>query len=543
MSGKCCLSYLMDLAKYKNIFAQESKKYLEDLGPLLISVEKDRVNHGLWEQIHGKIHSIKGMARALSMENISSLCHLMEDWCKQFQQGACTAGKDDVQSLFEGVDILSVLVGSWGEDVSPEQKKQREDLVARFQKEPSQDRIEVPEGNENIVVHSPKGIDHVRVTYSVIEELLGRSQEIIQLEKSLPRLAGGQIPSGLRNWVDHCNAMLKELYLRLALLRLAPVGDFAGLFDKTVRDLARKHRKEARMETVGGELLVDIALMNQLREPFMHLMRNFIAHGIEDPEERSKAGKDPEGRILLKAERKENKLLLKIEDDGRGIDQAAIRRFLKEKRSMKDSDLSGLSENELLQSIFLPGFSTAEEATTLAGRGIGMDVVVRTIQNLGGSIEVSSTPFKGTQFVMQFPLFLSVIDAFIFTLGPYTLSIPTTRIERIESATAPGSTEKRGSLEPLKDFLCIGQATGKPSHIVRLKSPEDETASNSDSAGMRFAVDSVIGNTPLMAMPVGELLAKAKIFAGIGVMENGEISMLIDIERLQEELHKTRLRP
>ena len=134
MSGRCCLSYLMDLAKYKNIFAQESRKYLEDLDPLLISVEKDCSDRELWEQIHGKIHSIKGMARALSMETISSLCHLMEEWCKQFQQGSCKAAKANVQSLFEGLDVLALLVGSWGVDASPEQKKQREDLHGKVRK-------------------------------------------------------------------------------------------------------------------------------------------------------------------------------------------------------------------------------------------------------------------------------------------------------------------------------------------------------------------------------------------------------------------------
>ena len=147
----------MDLAKYKNIFAQESKKYLEDLEPLLISVEKDRSNRGLWEQIHGKIHSIKGMARALSMENISSLCHLMEEWCKQFQQGSCKAGKDNVQSLFEGMEVLAVLVGSWGVDASPEQKKQREDLMARFERAPSQDRAEVATGLRKYSGSFPEG--------------------------------------------------------------------------------------------------------------------------------------------------------------------------------------------------------------------------------------------------------------------------------------------------------------------------------------------------------------------------------------------------
>ena len=529
----------MDLTKYKNIFAQESRKYLEDLDPLLISVEKDCSDRELWKQIHGKIHSIKGMARALSMESISSLCHLMEAWCKQFQQGSCKAGKADVQSLFEGLDVLALLVGSWGVDASPEQKKQREDLMARFEKEPSQDRPQVAMGLENISVHSPKGIEHVRIAYSVIEELLGHSQEIILLEKSLPMLSEELISSGLKNWIDHCNSMLKGLYLRLAMLRLAPVADFAKLFDKTIRDLARKHGKEAKIEIVGGELLVDIALMNRLKEPFMHLMRNFIAHGIEEPEERSKAGKSKEGKIFLEAERKDNKLLLKMEDDGRGIDQHAIRRFLKEKKSMKEGEISRLSESELLKVIFLPGFTTAREATTLAGRGIGMDVVMRTIENLGGSIEVVSEPYKYTRFIMQFPLFLSVINAFIFTVGPYTLSIPTTRIEAVESVCSNATTEKRASLVPLKDFLCMEQnADDRPSHIIRLKNSADETVSNCDSAGMRFAVDSIIGNTPLTTMPVGELLAKTKIFAGVGMMETGEISMLLDVEKLQKLLQK-----
>ena len=529
----------MDLAKYKNIFAQESRKYLEDLEPLLISVEKELSNRELWEQIHGKIHSIKGMARALSMETISSLCHLMEEWCKQFQQGFCKAAKSNVQSLFEGLDVLALLVSSWGVDVSPEQKKKREDLMARFEREPFQDLPEAAMELESISVHSPKGIEHVRVEYSVIEELLGHSQEIILLDKSLPSLSEEQISSGLRNWIDHCNSMLKGLYLRLAMLRLAPVADFAKLFDKTIRDLARKHGKEAKMEILGGEILVDIALMNRLKEPFMHLMRNFIAHGIETPEERTKAGKEREGRILLEAERKNDKLLLKMEDDGMGIDQIAVKRFLKEKKSMKDGEISRLSEEELLKVIFLPGFSTAHEATTLAGRGIGMDVVIRAIETLGGSIEVFSAPFKYTRFVMQFPLFLSVFDAFIFTVGPYRLSIPTTRIEAVESVASAAGMEKRASLVSLKEFLCIEQTADRPSHIIRLKGQNGETVSNSDSSGMRFAVDSIIGNTPLMAMPVGELLAKAKLFAGIGMMENGEISMLLDVEKLQKVLQKT----
>ncbi len=530
----------MDLAKYRNIFAQESRKYLEDLGPLLIAVEKDRSSTELWEQIHGKIHSIKGMARALSMENISALCHNMEGWCRQFQQGAWKAGEDDVQSLFEGVDMVGLLVGSWGEDPSPMQRKQREALTARFEKEPSRDLSRAPKSLKDIPVHSPKGIEHVRVEYSVIEELLGHSQEIILLEKSLPSLTEDQASSGLKNWIDHCNAMLKGLYMRLAQLRLAPVTDFAKLFDASIRDLARKHGKEAKLEVAGGELLVDIALMNSLKEPFMHLMRNFIAHGIEDLEERAKAEKHREGTILLRAERKNSKLLLTIEDDGRGIDQSAVRRFLKEKTSMEDGAISKLSEKELLKTILLPGFSSARQTTALAGRGIGMDVVARTIETLGGTIDVSSMPGRYTRFVMQFPLYLSVIDAFVFTLGPYTLSIPTMRIEAVESAVSETGEERTASLEPIKDFLGIAGPPGRASHIIRLRSLNEDAPAPSDAHGMRFAVDSIIGNTPLMAMPAGELAAKAKIFAGVGLMENGEISILLDLEKLHEELEKKR---
>ena len=306
----------MELEKYQKIFIQESNKYLDELDVVLIQVEKDLQNRRLWGDIHGKIHSMKGMARALSMDELATFCHAMEEWCKLFQEGAKTPGERVVQLFFDGTDLLKRFVAGKGELSLPEDLKRLKGITADLANPPD-DLVDPPEP-EIRPSHAPAKIDRIRVDYALIESLLARSQEIMMLEKMLPPLTQDQISSGLRAWVNNFIAMLKGLYFQLAQLRLMPVQDFGDLFGKTIRDLAKTYNREVTLEIVGGEIEVDIGLMDRLREPFMHLLRNAVAHGIEPPDEREHAGKRREGKITLEAERRGDQLVLKISDDGSG---------------------------------------------------------------------------------------------------------------------------------------------------------------------------------------------------------------------------------
>jgi len=519
----------MDLEKYKKIFVQEANKYLDELDIVLIRAEKDLPNQQLWSEIHGKIHSIKGMSKALSMERIAGLCHSMEEWCKQFQGGDIRPSGDAVQLLIDGTDLLKGLVAGKDDASFPENLKEWDRITASLTNSP--DELLKHVTPEVRLVSSPSKIDRIRVDYSLIEELLARSQEIMLLEKRLPILSQDQISTGLRGWIDHYMSMLRGLHFQLARLRLIPVNDFVQLFKKTIRDLAKKYDRDVGLEVIGGELQVDIGLMDRLREPFMHLLRNSIAHGIEPSDERVKRGKNQEGKIVLEAEKRGDSVVLKVSDDGRGIDRTAITKYLKNKRSMSDEEIFRMRDDEFFNAILNVDFSSAHGTTQLAGRGIGMDVISRAIGYLGGSMTIHSEPSKGTQFIIRLPLSLSIVYAIVFRLGEYTLSIPTSNVASIER-TETTSLEQNGASYDLEDRLGIDTHTRRPTHILKLRQPPGINGATDRGTPVRVAVDTIIGNMPLMVMPLGELLVMAGSFAGVGIMENGDISILLDMEKL-----------
>jgi two-component system, chemotaxis family, sensor kinase CheA len=521
----------MDLTKYEKIFTQESEKYLEELDRLLISVEKDPSNLALWADIHGKIHSIKGMSSALSLEKIASLSHAMEKWCKEFQQDTVEPQPSAIQLIFQGGDLLRLLVARMDEIGCAEDQNLYDTLISQFKKGPDELAVEVDTGAppQLSIGSSAEELKYVRVKYSLIEELLGLSQEILFLENALPPLSLEQVSGGLKNWIDDYTSMLKGFHFRLAQLRLVSVADFADIFVKTIRNLAKENKKKVVFEVVGEALEADITLLDRLREPFVHIFRNAIAHGIEHPEERARLGKSAEGEIRLKATRKGDSLIIKLSDDGRGIDRTAITGYLKDKKSMREEEIARMPEQEFFDTILSPDFTSASKATNIAGRGIGMNVVAQAIEYLGGTITIDSVPEKGTEFTVKLPVSLSVVYAINFRLGQYNLSIPTSNVVSIDRRE-PVFPEDMDFYYDLKGLLCIKDDGRKESHVLKLRHPGEKYTEKGAGVEMEVAVDSIIGNKPIMVMPVGELLAQVRLFAGVGILENGDISILLDIE-------------
>ena len=284
---------------------------------------------------------------------------------------------------------------------------------------------------------------------------------------------------------------------------------------------------------VGGALEADITLLERLREPFVHIFRNSIAHGIEPPDERVRLGKSAEGEIKLDATRKGDSLIIKLSDDGRGIDRTAIIGYLKDKKSMRDEDIARMSQQEFFDTILSPDFTSVSEATDIAGRGIGMNVVAQAIEYLGGAMTIDSEPEKGTEFTVKLPVSLSVVYAINFRLGEYTLSIPTSNVVSIDRRK-PVFPDDTNPYYDLKGLLGVKDDGRKESHILKLRHPGEKYPENGAEVQMEVAMDSIIGNKPIMVMPVGDLLAKVRLFSGIGILENGDISILLDIENLPQ---------
>ncbi|RPH49820.1 MAG: hypothetical protein EHM85_12565 [Desulfobacteraceae bacterium] len=525
----------MDLTKYEKIFAQESGKYLKELEDLLMQVEKNLSNLGLWAEIHGKVHSIKGMARALSLNKISDLCHLMEEWCISFQQGKLMSSKAAVQTLFDGSELLGTLISKSGRLDSFGDQKAYDSLISLFQKIPPELSVTAPEPQPppSPAYAQPmiKSIDYVRIRYSFIEELLGLTQEVQLLAKRFPSFSQDQMSSGLKNWVDHYTALMKVLYFQLTQLRLMPVGDFADMFRKSIRNMAKENDKNIDFEIIGGEIQADITLLERLREPLIHIFRNCIAHGIEPAEERTGKGKNAAGKITIEARSEKENLYIKIRDDGRGINKSPIMKYLQEKQNITDEEIADMSEEDIFDTILRTDFTSSLGATELSGRGIGMSVVAQSVDYLGGSLTISSKEDKGTEFSIKLPLSLSIIYAIIFSVGKYILAIPTLSINSIDRIDLSFAENPELYYDTRKLMGVTGEKSGYAT-VLSLRYTADNSAFTDGKSGLKLIVDNVIGNRPLMVLPVGELLSRIKLFSGIGIMENGDISILLDVDNL-----------
>jgi two-component system chemotaxis sensor kinase CheA len=341
---------------------------------------------------------------------------------------------------------------------------------------------------------------------------------------------------GIKGWVDQCMSLMKTFFFRLSQLRLMTVDDFMGLFTHAIHQLARTSEKQVRLTVSGGEIHADITLLERLREPLIHLFRNCIAHGIEPPDERTRSGKQATGEIQVTANAHRERLVLEISDDGRGIDPDPIRLFLKEKRRMSEDRIAKMTEEEIFRTILHPDYSSMTETTDIAGRGVGMSVVSQAIEHIGGSLNIHSKKNEGTRFVITMPLSLSIIYAITFKIGSFTLSIPTSEVASIRGVADITREEMERTID-LKGYLEPG---GKLStsfyHFIELKS--DRTDGNGDGASpfTGLPVDAIVGNNPLMVMPIGELLSKAGIFSGVGIMENGDVSMVLDVGWLKKHV-------
>ncbi len=374
-------------------------------------------------------------------------------------------------------------------------------------------------------------IDHVKIRYSHIEELLGLTQEIQLLAKRFPSFSQDKLSAGLKSWVDHYNTLMKTLYFQLTQLRLMSFGDFADLFRKSIRNIAREHNKNIYVEILGSEIQADITILERLREPMIHIFRNCIAHGIESPEERLSKHKPAEGRITIEAKSEKENLYLKIRDDGRGINKSLIIQHLKERQSLTDDDINNMNEEEIFNTILSPDFSSARETTDLSGRGIGMSVVAQTIDYMGGSLSISSEIGKQTEFTIKLPISLSVIYAIIFTLGKHTLAVPTLNVKSI-GRLYDHSEDNAESFYDIRKHLGIDDPEKKLYNFLSLKYVNPPASSGSDMSSLKLLADNIIGNRPLMVLPVGDLLSRIKLFSGIGIMENGDISILLDVDNL-----------
>ena len=371
----------------------------------------------------------------------------------------------------------------------------------------------------------------IRVLADRLDELMDRVGELVITQSRLKQIAGSSSDQQVRAVAEEIERLALELRDTTMGIRMVPIGSLFSRFRRVVHDLSRDLGKQVELIMEGEETELDKTVIEQLNDPLVHLIRNAIDHGIEAPADRIASGKAPAGQITLAAQHAGTEVHISIIDDGRGLNRERIRARAIE-RGLVPAD-AALSDSDLFQVVLLPGFSTVTEVTNLSGRGVGMDVVKRTIEALRGKIELSSTPNRGAKITLRLPLTLAIIDGLLVRVGDARYVLPLAAVEECVELPADDESRSRcsflnirGELVPFLRLRELFSAKPPPDRYQKVV----VVSARDQKAGL--VVDQVIGNHQTVIKSLSKLHAGIEMFSGATILGDGAVSLILDIPHL-----------
>ena len=377
--------------------------------------------------------------------------------------------------------------------------------------------------------------DTLRVSADRLDRLVNLIGELVILKSVVTDTCAQhpEIPPALHAAAETLQSLTTQLRDEVLNIRMMQIGQTFSKFRRLARDISRDLGKQVDLVLEGSETEMDKTILDRLNDPLVHLVRNSLDHGLETPDERIAIGKDPVGKLRLSACQKGDRVVITVGDDGRGLDPAAIRAKAIE-RGLLAPDAT-IADNDLYQMVFLPGFSTAKSVSALSGRGVGLDVVKRTIDQLRGRIELHSTPGKGAEFSLSLPLTLAIIDGLMVSVGQdhYILPLSAAR-ETIDLPASHRAEAGRRNLVDLRgEFIPYLRLRdlfdyGAPPPELR----ERVVIVELEQSRLGLVVDEVLGNHQTVIKSLGWIAPEAPVYSGATVLGDGRIALIIDIPAL-----------
>ena len=380
----------------------------------------------------------------------------------------------------------------------------------------------------------------IKVSTKQLDELMNLARELVVNKNQLLKISSCYKLDFLNTPLESIDEVTSELQDLVMRIRMVPLEQVFNRFPRLVRNIARKEGKKVNFIMRGGEVKVNRTVLIEIGEPILHLLRNAVDHGIESPEIRKKNGKPEEGIVKLIAERKGNKVIITVEDDGAGIDLEKIKKKALEKGIISEAEASTISTQQLIDLIFLPGFSTAEEVSETSGRGVGMDIVKTRIESLGGIVTLESSLGKGTKATLtqyDAPLKLTVVKAMLIKVSEQTYAIPLNLITEVmdikkEDIKKMGRNEVvyvRGQIIPLfqlRELLGFKKIESKKYTVVVIKRK---------SHNFGVIVDSIIDMREIVVRKIEGIIKRIKGIKGATIFENGKVILILDPTSLLEK--------
>ena len=577
------------------LYRVESETQCAALSSGLVELERSAGSPAQLEALMRAAHSLKGAARIVGLEPAVQVAHVMEDAFSAAQLGQLTLKREHIDRLLAGVDLLT-RIGS-AQECSPRTVEEWVDGLKRllaaegrsgFQPDPDRQDACPTLAQPATADASPDRF--LRVTAEHLNRLLGLTGESLVESRRLkpvvdsllrlkrlqsetarqletirealvftPETAAASLAAAQERLAD-CQRALAErlaeleamdrratnLSLRLhheaLACRMRPFADGLHGFARMVRDVARTLGKQVRLDIAGESTRVDRDVLQQLEAPLTHLLRNALDHGIETPEQRQHAGKPEMATLRVEARHSAGRLLITVSDDGAGIDVERVRQVVLRRRLVAPETATLLSKAELLEFLFLPGFTMREEVSELSGRGVGLDIVQTMARSVRGNARVHTEPGRGTRFELELPLALSVLRALLVEVAGEPLALPLAQLQR----TLKVAPESIRSLEGRECFECDGRQIGLVSAhqiLERNEPPQSEGARpvvvlGTGESLFGLAVDRVLGERELVVQPLDPRLGKVRNISAGALLEDGSPVLIADIDDLIVSIEK-----
>ncbi|MFH7030128.1 MAG: chemotaxis protein CheW [Heteroscytonema crispum UTEX LB 1556] len=538
-------------------FLVESYENLNEIERDIIDLEKAPAGSEILVRIYRTLHTIKGNCGFLPFSKLESVAHAGENLLGCLRDRKLVVNPEIANALLQTVDSIRQMLnnieagGNEGDrdystlinTLQQLQQKQEGDKETGVGRQVWATGVEI-QGNLPPSPHPPLSpsspLPDIRVNIELLDRLMNLVGELVLARNQILLFSNTLEDTAFTATCQHLNLITSELQEGVMKTRMQPISIIWQKFPRVIRDLALAWGKQIRVEMEGTETELDKSIIEAIKDPLTHLIRNCIDHGIETPTTRIACGKQAEGKLFLRAFHESGKVNIQISDDGCGIDTEKLKQKAHKLGLINSTQVVEMSESEVMNLIFLPGLSTAEQVTNLSGRGVGMDVVRTNIEKINGTVDIFSQLGQGTTFQIKIPLTLAIISALIIASGGNSYAIPQASIQelvRLEGEQVIGSIETlynvpvlrlRGNILPL---IYLNRELQ-----IEEKATEEKTVDETiyivviQTEDYRFGliVDVIDDTQDIVVKPLGKQLKNLTIFAGATILGDGKVALIID---------------
>lgn len=530
-------------------YLESAAGHLDAVESSLMELEREsaggRPDEGKITGILGNLHTLKGNSGMMGFSQLQQYIHRLESFLKGMTDDSLPITPVVFEAFYTAVTSIRDTLGRLAENPAAPLDFSDEIMLLEccLSKDAGGWNIPIPVGKKEDFAYIAQKSNTLKVNFEKLDELMNLVGELVVHRTSLLSLESRlketvrdrELIEAFNESGQMIGKIANDLRESIMKVRMLPVKTVFHRFKRLVRDLSQRHGKEISLLFEGEETEIDKTVIDEIGEPILHLIRNAVDHGIETPQERRVSGKPATGVIRLTAAHQSNQIVITMEDDGRGMSAERLKRSALAKGLLDESEGRSLTDQDALQLVFLPGFSTSREVSETSGRGIGLDVVRKTVSSFNGTIDLESIPGGGTRFTIKLPLTLAIITALMVEASGETFAIPLSGVlESIKVEAAEIHAVASGEMINLRDRLLPLVRLDRYFSLQRGEARNTEyvvvVGSGEKRAGI--VVDRLIGQQEIVIKGMDDYLGDLPGISGGTVLGDGRVSLILDIASL-----------